>query len=256
MKRLILTAAILFSLAGILSADDGKSPDPNKLFYSANSLYEKHEYALALEDYNKISDLGYYSAYLYYNMANAYFKSGKLGRAILFYEKAKRLMPQDSDLKTNLDYVKSLVQAQVAEPNRRNIVIRLLKAPFRDFSLNTIAISALIFYLLFIALMITAIFNPVFAKKAKAIYAVVFLLFAVLAAVFAVRYYDEEIIRRGVVVEKNVECKYEPIDKSSEFFKLAEGQRVSIINTRDDWRQVRGIDGKAGWVKQDMVEEI
>lgn len=115
MKKLILIAIVFFSLAGIAIAEDEKPADPNKLFYSANSSYEKREYSKAIEEYNKILDLGIDSGPLYYNMGNSYFKSGKLGMAILYYAKARRLMPYDSDLKANLNYARSLVETSAAE---------------------------------------------------------------------------------------------------------------------------------------------
>ena len=256
MKKLILTAAIFFSLVGALSAGDEQPLDPNKLFYNANSLYEKREYEKALEEYKKILDMGIDSGCLYYNMGNSYFKMGKLGYAILYYEKAKRIMPQDNDLKSNLSYAKSLVGTSTVDIPRRNPVVTLVKTPFKDFSMNAIAICALIFYLIFIALQIAFIINPVLAKKLRLIYVVILIFFIVNLGALAIRYYDEAMQRRGVVIQRDVDCRYEPIDRSTTFYKLQEGDRVSILKTRDGWRQIKRIDGKAGWVRQEAVEEI
>ena len=77
---------------------------------------------------------------------------GKLGYAILYYAKARRLMPYDSDLKSNLNYARSLVGNSTADIPRKNPVVTFIKTPFRDFNFNAIAISALIMYLIFIAL--------------------------------------------------------------------------------------------------------
>ena len=41
---------------------------------------------------------------LYYNLGNACFKSGKLGEAILWYERARRLLPHDEDIEANLRF--------------------------------------------------------------------------------------------------------------------------------------------------------
>jgi len=45
---------------------------------------EKFDEAVKL--YNQIIDNGYEGAELYYNLGNAYFRLGKLGYAILYYE--------------------------------------------------------------------------------------------------------------------------------------------------------------------------
>ena len=58
--------------------------------------------------YEKIKQLGYESEELYYNLGNAYFKSKQLGNAILHYEKALRLAPNNKDIQFNLKLVNSL----------------------------------------------------------------------------------------------------------------------------------------------------
>ncbi len=272
MKNFILATVLLLSLVCAASAEDEKpidtsTPlsidaeqrrgiDPGKLFYSANTLYEKREYGKALEEYNKILGLGIDSGALYYNMGNSYFKLGKLGLAILYYAKARRLMPYDSDLKANLNYARSLVETSTADVPRKNPVVTLIKTPFRDFNFNTILVSALIIYLIFIMLQIAGIFNPIFAKKTKVLSVILLIFFIVNLGAFSIRYYDEKILHRGIVVQKDVECKYEPIDKSTTFYRLQEGDLVVVIKTRDGWRQVRRVDGKVGWVSQSAVEEI
>ena len=257
MRKFILIAVALIALVGTAVSEDAVQKDPNKLFYSANNLYEKREYEKALDEYKKILDMGIASGPLYYNIGNCYFKMGKLGYAILFYDKARRVMPQDVDLKSNLSYARSLVEASSsADIPRRNPFERLVKAPFRNFSLNRIAVMALVFYLLFIALQIIVIVNPVFAKKTRLLYAAALLFFVISLGAFAMRYYDDEILKKGIVVQRDVDSKYEPIDKANTFYKLQEGERVSVLNTRDGWRRVKRIDGKTGWVRQEAVEEI
>ena len=256
MKKLILTALLFIFFAGISPAQDEKSLDPSKLFYSANSLYEKREYEKALQEYSKILELGIDNGPIYYNMGNAYFKMGKLGYAILYYAKARRLTPYDNDLKSNLNYARSLIGTSTVDIPRKNPVVTFIKTPFRDFNFNAIAISALMIYLIFIALQIAGIFNPIFAKKMRVLSVIVLLLLVMNLFAFAIRYYDEKILHRAIVVQKGVECKYEPIDKSTVFYRLQEGDLVSVIKTRDGWRQIKRIDGKVGWVKQDAVEEI
>ena len=73
---------------------------------------------------------------------------------------------------------------------------------------------------------------------------------------FAIRYHNEEVLRRGIVVMKEAESKYEPIDASVNYYKLQEGDEVLVLETRGGWRRVKRPDGKIGWVKKEAVEEI
>ena len=110
MKRIaayILAAMLLCGITGFAAAQE-TSNDIAHIFSKANALYEKRDYENALEEYKKILDQGVERGPIYYNIANTYFKLGKTGYAILFYRKAARLMPADSDLKSNLSYAQSL----------------------------------------------------------------------------------------------------------------------------------------------------
>lgn len=72
---------------------DGHSQQVNRWFEAGNTSYAKGDYKGAIENYERINRVGFVNETVYYNLANAYFKSNQIGRAILFYEKARRLAP-------------------------------------------------------------------------------------------------------------------------------------------------------------------
>jgi hypothetical protein len=59
-----------------------------------------------------------YSADGLYNLANSYARSGKLGLAVLSYERAALLAPGDPDIYANLAYVRASAHVSVKPPNR------------------------------------------------------------------------------------------------------------------------------------------
>ncbi|MCX5667292.1 MAG: hypothetical protein NTY34_03150, partial [Candidatus Omnitrophica bacterium] len=132
---------ILISLFSFVSfancAED--SQDPRSLFYKANSLYEQREYEKASEEYAKILDIDAESGPLYFNIGNTFFKLGKFGYAILAYKIAQRLMPGDSDLKSNLAYAESLTEDSALQALPQNKIAWLFKFPFREYNLNTVS---------------------------------------------------------------------------------------------------------------------
>jgi len=256
MKRIIsfIIFCILFLGAGVFADENKETPD--QLFYAGNISYQKMDYARAVEDYKKVLESGKVSSALYYNIGNAYFKLGKIGYAILFYEKARRLTPQDADLKSNLAYAKTLVGNPAYQLPLTNPVVSLIKKPFEDLSLRTITSSALILYVILVALLALFIANRVVGRKFRAMIILIFLLLTCNLTGLALRYYDDKIVSTGVVVQKSADAKYEPIDKSTTYYRIQEGDEVRVLKTRSSWRQIERADGKIGWVDASSVELI
>jgi tetratricopeptide (TPR) repeat protein len=255
MKKIYLIYILLAFSANLANCAEDLQ-DPRSLFYKANSLYEQREYEKASEIYAKILNTDTESGPLYFNIGNTFFKMGKMGYAILAYKKAQRLMPGDSDLKSNLAYAESLTEDSALQALSQNKISWLFKFPFREYSLNTVAMILIVLYLILIAMFLLSIINPVFKRRITILFYPVLIGFLLTLGAFGIRYYDEEVLRHGVVVAKEAECKYEPIDKSNNYFTLKEGQGVLVLNTRNGWRRIRRLDGKLAWVKSDAVEEI
>ena len=145
MKRYAALALLaVFASCFPSAAEDVKTKDPTQLFYNANQAYGKRDYVEAVEDYVAILDMGLENGNLYYNIGNGFLRLGKAGYAILCYEKAKRLMPQDSDLKSNMAYAVSLAEGALAPSPEENVILKGVKNLFSDLSLRMIALSSLI----------------------------------------------------------------------------------------------------------------
>lgn len=251
---IIFLSALLWTSHG--RCEPVKRDTPDQLFYQGNAYYKEGNYTNALLAYDKILGSGSESANLYYNIGNSFFKLNKLGYAILFYERARRLMPYDSDLKSNISFARSLAGEESYEEMAGDRISKAMKRPFRNFALGELASLALIIYIFTVLLIGFSILNPIAGKRIRLILALDIVICIYTVTVFGMRYYGEEVVRYGIVLTKAVECKYEPIDKSSTYFKLQEGGEVEILATHDGWKKVRRADGKVGWVKKDAVEAI
>jgi len=95
MKRLI---SILFVLSALVVHASGEKT----LLEEANRHYVAQEYREAAEKYEQILASGKESAEVYFNLGNACFKNGEHVKAILNYERAKLLAPQNEDIDFNL----------------------------------------------------------------------------------------------------------------------------------------------------------
>ena len=73
-----------------------------QLYTSANSLYKNKQFEQATVAYEKILMQGYRTPEVYYNLGNSYFKLHNNGKAILNFERAQKLAPDDEDIAHNL----------------------------------------------------------------------------------------------------------------------------------------------------------
>ena len=76
---------------------------------AANTAYQNGKYEEAKVDYLQLADAGQYSADLFYNLGNVWFKLGDPGRAILNYQRALLLNPGLDEAGSNLRTVLKIV---------------------------------------------------------------------------------------------------------------------------------------------------
>jgi tetratricopeptide (TPR) repeat protein len=96
-------------------AQDEAASAPQTIFFKANTRYHDGAYEDAAREYQRLLESGIESGNLFFNLGNAYFKVGDVGRAILNYERAALFMPSDPDLAANLAYARSLTGVEPCE---------------------------------------------------------------------------------------------------------------------------------------------
>ncbi len=230
-----------------------ESKDAAALFYKANSYYESGEFLKAIDAYNEISRQGQESGNLYYNTGGAYFKLGELGRAILYYEKARVLIPRDADLKSNLEYAASLIE-EPQEVLQRPGWAGLLGGLTNQFDIDGLAVFIWVLYLLLLGLAAINILYGARIKKALTILiGAAGLMFAASSASFAVRVYEKEFLRPAIVIAKEADCAFEPFERSTVYFKAHSGDKIFVLSQKKDWSRIRRPDGKTAWVRNDAI---
>ena len=149
----VLITAIFLTNQWLLLAKSSSTASDTML--TANQLYETGQFDLAAQAYQQLVDQGYTDSALYYNLGNAYFKQGEYGRSILNYRRAEQLAPRDTDIDLNLSLARAQVVDQLAEAGDSPGPIGTLAAASQSlFTLNELAVIALIIWILFVFLAI------------------------------------------------------------------------------------------------------
>lgn len=227
---------------------------PDSLFNSANQHFLKGEYQKSIQDYEKLVEQGYKGSTLFYNLANAYYRIGDIGLAILYYEKAKLYNPSDEDLNHNLQFL-SLQTKDKIEKLPEFFLFQLWKGALGLFSVNQFTIVAYIFFILILA----SILVYVISKEIKlrrigfysAIIAVIFLFFS--SVLLSVKLHREYNIKYGVILSPSVIVKSSPDPSSKESFIIHEGLKVKIEDKVENWFKIRLEDGKIGWIEKNTI---
>ncbi|MCM1450883.1 MAG: tetratricopeptide repeat protein [Clostridium sp.] len=75
----------------------------------ADTAYANQDYAAAVQLYHKAIANDGISPQIYYNLANSYYRLGKPGRAVLYYNRALQLDPSMQDARDNLAFVNTRI---------------------------------------------------------------------------------------------------------------------------------------------------
>ena len=254
-------AAIPRGLAGaallvLLAAAPARAADD---FARANQDYAGQRYEEAISRYEALLADGVRHANLYYNLGNAYFRAGHLGRAILSFERALRLAPDAEDARYNLQVARAAVAARfgkdtVAGAEKDPLWIRVVTV----LPLPTLLWSFLVLDGLFFAILVAVRFLSTGFLRTGLVVSNVFIGMAgaLLGLLLAGHVYFVENVRMSVVVADEVVMREGPDPTRREMPKLHAGLRVILLGESQGWYRIRLSNQVEGWVPRDAVEEI
>lgn len=275
-------ARLMLALGLVLAAlparaDDAASDAGAAAFERANAQYESGDFAGAVESYTRAVESGIEVPELFYNLGNAYFKEGDLGRAILWYERARRLSPRDADLRENLDLTRSLIRDQELVPSRPRWR-RVALAWHHDTTAGESVVVASVLYAIFGLVGVLFVFREsaavsrVYAKAsllspgrllgldksqdlglAMAVVLIVGGAFGY-SAVSKIR--AEKSRPTGVVLAEEASVFSGPSRDAPVQFKVHEGTLVSVRDARPGWLRVDLPGDLSGWIDEATLDRI
>ena len=247
MKKIFFAFFILLMLTGSLFA---WTKEEVSQFQEANHLYREGKHAQAIPIYEKLSELHPDAAVFLYNLGNSYYRTRALGKAIRAYERARLFDPRNPDIKSNLNYVRSLLEYRLDD--KRNWYIRAGEHVLELFASNEIYFGLALSYFLFIASCVFGIFirrGMSWGWKRKT-FLFIFLIFVLLALA---KHVEKDVIRDAIVMTNDAEVRYGPSDSDQVAFRLGEGLKVYVVDEREDWSRVLLVNGETGWMKNSQI---
>ena len=230
----------------------------DSLFNAASAAYSEGQWAEAAGTYTAIENLGLESPALYCNMGNAWFKSGDVAKAMLYYERALKLDPSYDDARYNIAVISDFIQDRI-EP----VPEFILKTWTRDLCYildsDTWAVISLIFLAaVAVSLLLLFLSSSLALRRIGFFLAIAAFLLTVMSVSFAFWQKADYSRKDGaVIMVPVVSVKSSPSsDTSTDLFILHEGTKVVILDEVGDWRNIELADGRQGWMKSADMEVI
>lgn len=203
----------------------------------AAAAYARGDWETAIAQYRAMLAEGYVDPALYFNLGTTYARADQKGRAVWMLLKARQLDPRDASIRKNLELVAPDLSTQIAF-----FPLPPVEAIYRSLRMNEwawiggggMALAGLAFGLFFWV-------QPIDRRRFW------FRRLAVLGALIALtghgfaaaKYYDQEVIARGVVIDPETRPHAAPSPESEVYtFTLPPGTLVQIQNA-----------GVEGWIK-------
>jgi tetratricopeptide (TPR) repeat protein len=223
------------------------------LFNKGNQYYDEGKFDQAIEEYEKIINLGIKNYQVYYNLANAYFRQNQLGQAILSYRRALVLKPGDEDTEANLAFVK-LFTLDKLEEQKINPLSNLLSWFLGLWSKDKLALFTSLFYVLSVAAGIFILLRG--AKRYLLFGLICFLILFAISGTSLWAKIKSDSIQYGVVVAPQAEVRSGPGSDYVLQFTGHEGLEFRVDEQAEGWYRISLPNGIKGWIPKEAVEIV
>lgn len=222
-----------------------------------DSAYIKGDYLTAIQVYESLLQQGE-SAEIYYNLGNSYYKSGDIAHAILNYERALLLQPENGDIRANLKIANAKTIDKIT-PIPEIFFITWIKSLINSLNIDTWAKLGIISFMLCLIGLGTFLYiKAIKWKKVGFIGGITLLIFAMICNIFAFQQKKNIMVRNNaIVLSPSITVRSTPSENGTSLFILHEGHKVEIKDgSMQEWKEIRLKDGKVGWLPASSIEII
>lgn len=246
----------IVSLFVLLATATVHAETPEETFDAACRAYDQGHWDAAADGFRSLLRYGLADWRLEYNLANTEYKRGRLGEAILHYERARRLNPADDAIVSNLALARAKLRDVVEDDNAAGVLQAVRAAQ------DQVGVSAQLAFLLVCVWLMAGIvawcgsrsggFTPLWGWTLAGLVLISVLVFLSWRATW----FRLEGTPRAVILKASVEALAGPGLNNAALFTLHEGIAVTIESEREGWLQVSLPNGLTGWVVRDAAERI
>ncbi len=251
-KPFIIIFAVIALMEFIVPQQCFATDDAYTTFVQANQVYKGTNYSKAISLYNKALSLGFAPGGLYYNLGNAYYRNGDLGKAIASYLRARQLLPRNSDVLENLNTARSQTIDKIV-PNEPPAALRQFLFLYYKFSLDELLwMTAVLLAAVFLLLSIYTFFR---ISPIRSFIKITVIVFVIIGTTAAVKFYNILSHSTAVITSKEAVVRAGPGDSYAEIFVIHNGTEIKILEKKDNSAKIK-VDKKKGWINVNDIDII
>jgi hypothetical protein len=226
-------------------------------FDHGNELYRVGKYQEAVKEYESIINQGKFSAELYFNLGNAFYRDRQLARAILSYERAAQYHPNDPDIEHNLKlaYLKTIDRI---EPVPEMFFIQWMRAVGSLMPSETVRVIFILNWIVLFGSLTTMylVLHTGVLRVVRKLFFISCTLVALCAAMVGIQSFRDTAQDKAIIIAQTVTAKSSPDVKAVDAFVIHEGLKVKLSDAVGEWVKVTLVDGKVGWIPAEQCERI
>jgi len=229
------------------------SQNIDSLFSSGNDSYNKNQFDVSVSAYENILSQGFYSADLYYNLGNAYYRLEDFANARWSYEMGINIDPRNKDMIHNLMLTKKKIPNTIETPDSQ--ILNLINNFLTSFTYGDFVLFSSIMLLLYSICFIIYRIMP--SKPIVVSYYVFIVLFFIGTSFSVIKFLWERNNNFGIILNNETELYSAPfLNENIKISIFFSGNKVKIEQTTDKWIEISSIDGRKGWIRLEDIRTL
>ena len=229
------------------------SQNIDSLFSSGNDSYNKNQFDVSVDAYENILSQGFYSADLYYNLGNAYYRLEDFANARWSYEMGINIDPRNKDMIHNLMLTKKKIPNTIEPPDSQ--ILDLINNFLTNFTYSDFVLFSSIMLLLYSICFIIYRLMP--SRPIAISYYVFIVLFFIGTSFSAIKFLWERNNNFGIILNDETKLYSAPfLNEDITISIFFSGNKVKIEQTTDKWIEISSIDGRKGWIRLEDIRTL
>lgn len=226
----------------------------NHFLEKAEKAYDSKKYKEAINSYEKLIKEGYKSYQLYFNLGNSYYRNNEIGKAIYYYELARKIEPNDEDVRINLAIASGKTIDKI--DSKENFFITAVKTNLLSsfttrawawLTVSSVLLGCILFFV-FVSSGVVIVKRISFLLSCLLFISFIVIYFLGYSAMQA-RYEN----KFAIILSKEIKIMNEPTAMAKVKFALHEGTKIRVVENNGDWLLIKLDNGNEGWVKVNDV---